>query len=43
LATHPPLALFWFGACLFLVAIAIYVMSEDFPWRPRMNQSSGMH
>jgi hypothetical protein len=38
---HSPL--FWFGACLFMAAIVVYVMSEDLSWRPRMRQFSGMH
>jgi hypothetical protein len=25
----------WVGVCLMLVAITIYVMSEDFAWLPR--------
>jgi uncharacterized iron-regulated membrane protein len=25
---------FWFGAFLFLLAIAIYVLSDDLSWRP---------
>jgi hypothetical protein len=29
---HSPL--FWVGAVLFLVAIAIYVFSDDLSWRP---------
>jgi len=29
---HSPL--FWVGAALFLVAIAIYVVSDDLSWRP---------
>jgi hypothetical protein len=29
---HSPL--FWLGVVLFLVAIAIYVMSDDLAWRP---------
>jgi hypothetical protein len=32
---HSPL--FWFGFCLFLAAIAIYVLSDDLSWRPRVH------
>jgi hypothetical protein len=31
---HSPL--FWIGALMFLTAIAIYVLSEDLSWRPRL-------
>jgi hypothetical protein len=31
---HSPL--FWVGALMFLTAIAIYVLSEDLSWRPRL-------
>jgi len=33
---HSPL--FWVGAALFLVAISIYLWSEDLSWRPRVQQ-----
>ena len=29
--------LFWVGVILALAAIAIYVLSEDLSWRPRMH------
>ena len=32
---HSPL--FWFGFFLFLAAIAIYVLSDDLSWRPRIH------
>jgi hypothetical protein len=32
---HSPL--FWFGFCLFLAAIAIYVLSDDLSWRPHIH------
>jgi hypothetical protein len=32
---HSPL--FWFGFCLFLTAIAIYVLSDDLSWRPHVH------
>jgi hypothetical protein len=38
---HSPL--FWFGFCLFLAAITIYVLSDDLSWRPRLHQSPGLH
>jgi hypothetical protein len=31
---HSPL--FWFGFCLFLPAITIYVLSDDLSWRPHI-------
>jgi hypothetical protein len=31
---HSPL--FWFGFALFCAAIAIYVLSDDLSWRPRL-------
>ena len=31
---HSPL--FWVGAVLFLLAIAIYVLSDDLSWQPSM-------
>lgn len=32
---HSPL--FWLGSILFMVAIAIYVFSQDLSWRPRFH------
>jgi hypothetical protein len=32
---HSPL--FWFGFCLFLIAIAVYVYSDDLSWRPQIH------
>jgi hypothetical protein len=32
---HSPL--FWIGAFLFLAAIAIYVLSDDLSWQPRIH------
>jgi hypothetical protein len=29
--------LFWVGALLFVAAIAIYVLSDDLSWRPRIH------
>jgi hypothetical protein len=29
---HSPV--FWVGACLFLLAIAVYVLSDDLSWQP---------
>lgn len=31
---HSPL--FWIGAFFFLLAISIYVLSDDLAWRPRL-------
>lgn len=38
---HSPI--FWFGFCLFLVAITIYVLSQDLSWHPRMHPSLVPH
>ena len=35
---HSPL--FWIGVVLFLAAIAIYVLSDDLSWRPRVHNSA---
>lgn len=32
---HSPL--FWLGVLLFLVAITVYVLSDDLSWRPRVH------
>jgi hypothetical protein len=32
---HSPL--FWVGVALFLAAIAIYVLSDDLAWRPKLH------
>jgi hypothetical protein len=32
---HSPL--FWVGVVLFLAAAAIYVLSDDLAWRPRLH------
>jgi hypothetical protein len=29
--------LFWVGVVMFLAAIAIYVLSDDLAWRPRIH------
>jgi hypothetical protein len=29
--------LFWFGAVLFLLAITIYVATDDLSWRPHLH------
>jgi hypothetical protein len=33
---HSPL--FWVGFVLFLAAIAVYVLTEDLSWRPRIHR-----
>jgi hypothetical protein len=32
-----------FSACLFMVAITVYLASDDLSWRPRLRPSSGLH
>ena len=35
---HSPL--FWVGFVLFLIAIAVYVLTEDLSWRPRVHRQA---
>jgi len=36
---HSPL--FWVGVALFLLAAAVYVLSDDLAWRPRLHGPAG--
>jgi hypothetical protein len=37
---HSPL--FWVGFVLFLIAIAVYVLTEDLSWRPRVQHHAAV-